>query len=94
MDKYQRLLELGTNGCNYDVETEDIIQKLQDWDAKYGIELSEVSSDSVLLNFKSLPDDVTELASEIYEFCPDTIEQGFGCAEDMIEILIGLTQEP
>ncbi|PZU97319.1 MAG: hypothetical protein DCE90_07120 [Pseudanabaena sp.] len=93
MDKYQRLLELGTNGCNYDIETEDIIQKLQEWDAKYGLEISEVNSDSLLLTFKNLPNDLTDLALEIYEFCPDTIDQGFGCAEDMIDILQKTEQE-
>ena len=93
MDKYQRLLDMGTNGCNYDLDTADIIQKLQVWDAKYGIELTEVESDQLIVTFSNLPDDLTELALEIYEFCPDTIDQGFGCTDDMINMLQESQQE-
>jgi len=81
------LLDKGTNGCNYDLDTADIIQKLRVWDAQYGIELAEVESDRLIVTFSNLPDDLTELALDIYEFCPDTIDQGFGCADDAINML-------
>lgn len=93
MDKYQRLRDLETNGCNYDIETTDIIQKLQDWDAKYGIEIAEVESDKLIVTFKNLPEDLNDIALEIYEFCPDTIDQGFGCTDDMINMLQESQQE-
>ena len=41
----------------------------------------------MIVTFRNLPEDLTDLALEIYEFCPDTIEQGFGCADDAIKML-------
>jgi hypothetical protein len=87
MDKYQELRTHETEAPNCDLDTEDIINKFKEWDQKYGIDLSDIESDSVTIHFKNLPDDLTLLAQEIYEFCPDTIDQHFGCFGDMIEIL-------
>jgi hypothetical protein len=93
MDKYQQLREIGTNGDNYDIGTEDVINQLQKWDAEYGIELSDVEFDTVTVIFRNLPEDLTDLAVEIYEFCPDTIDQHFGCFAESIEIMEGFEQD-
>ncbi|WP_373480876.1 DUF4253 domain-containing protein [Geminocystis sp.] len=73
-----------TNGINYDVTTEDIINKLQDWDQRLGISISDVENDRVTVLFYKLPDNLQEMAMEIYEFCPDVIDQGFGCMDDIL----------
>lgn len=86
MDKYQQVREFGTNGDNYDLSTEDLIEQFQYWDVQYGIELSDITFDAVTVTFNNLPEDVTELAVEIYEFCPDVIDQHFGCMADAISI--------
>lgn len=93
MDKYQQLREVGTNGDNYDLGTEDVIHQLQKWDVEYGIELSDVEFDTVTVTFRNLPDDLTDLAIEIYEFCPDTIDQHFGCFAESIAIMEGFEQD-
>ncbi|KGF72230.1 hypothetical protein DO97_11375 [Neosynechococcus sphagnicola sy1] len=93
MDKYQSLREAGTDAANYDLETDDIIARLKLWDTSYGIELSDVTFDAVVVTFKSLPADLTALSAEIYEFCPDTIDQHFGCIADMIEMAEEVGQE-
>ncbi|EMI25202.1 DUF4253 domain-containing protein [Rhodopirellula europaea] len=82
-----------TNGCNYDVTNDDVIARLQDWDAKYGIETSEIDAASVTVRFDKLPDDTTALAAEIYAFCPDTVSQGFGCYVEMIDAAEEMEQE-
>ena len=86
MDKYQDLRVYQTHGINCDLETEDIIEKLNIWDERYGIEILNVESDRVKVLFKDIPDDVTLLVTEIYEFCPDITDQHFGCFKEMIEI--------
>jgi hypothetical protein len=86
MDKYEPLRQAGTNGANFDLDTEAIIEHLKDWDARYGIELSDVKFDAVLVRFDRLPDDVMSLAKDIYEFCPDTIDQHFGCVAEMLNL--------
>jgi len=55
MDKYEKLRACGTNGDNFDLGTEDIINKLKDWDERYEIELSEITFDSVSVYFKTFP---------------------------------------
>ncbi|MEY3302435.1 MAG: DUF4253 domain-containing protein [Pseudanabaena sp.] len=93
MDKYQQVREVGTNGDNYELSTEDLIEQFKYWDAKYGIELSDIEFDSVTVTFNNLPEDLTDLAVEIYEFCPDTIEQHFGCIAEAIAITEGFGKE-
>ncbi len=69
------------------VLTKDMIATLERWDAAYGIE-AEVGAGSLLLvNFKTLPADVSPLAAEIYEFCPDVVDQNFGCMDVMVEMM-------
>jgi hypothetical protein len=85
MDKYQDLRVYQTHGINCDLETEDIIEQLNIWDERYGIEILNVESDRVKVLFKDIPDDVTLLATEIYEFCPDIIDQHFGYFKEMLE---------
>ena len=70
---------------NYEIGTEDIISKLKEWDEQLGIDLSDIGFDRVTVKFHKLPDNLTAFAKEIYEFCPDTIEQGYGCMAEMIE---------
>ena len=88
-----QLLSKQTNGCNYNVSTDDIISKLQEWDTKYGIEASDIKFDSVTVRFESIPDDARPLAEEIYNFCPDTVSQNFGCYEEMIDASEEMGQE-
>ena len=78
------IIEQQTNGINYDITTEDLIAKLQQWDGQYGIEIGEVTFDSLIVRFENLPTDLKALAEEIYEFCPDVIDQGFGCFDDIL----------
>jgi len=85
MDKYQDLRVYQTHGINCDLETEDIIERLNIWDERYGIEILNVESDRVKVLFKDLPDDLTLLVTEIYEFCPDITDQHFGCFKEILE---------
>ncbi len=93
MDKYHELRERGTNGANFDIMTEDTIRKLQEWEKKCEFEIVDVRHDSVEIEFQTLPEDLDEFCNEIYEFCPDTIEQGFGLMSEQIEALKNLGRE-
>ena len=87
MSKFDALLQAGTNGANYDKSTEDIIAKLEAWDASHGIEVADVAPDRVTVKFSKLPDDLTQLGKDIYAFCPDVIDQHFGCMDEMDEMV-------
>ncbi len=63
------------------------MQRLEQWDALYTIEISDVENDGLVVRFASLPDDLSKYAREIYEFCPDTIHQQFGCMDDTVNTM-------
>ena len=87
MGKFDALQDAQTNGANYDVMTEDIIAKLEEWDAQFGVEISNVTHSTVNVKFAKVPDDVVKMANDIYELCPDIIEQHYGCMDDMLEAM-------
>lgn len=88
-ERYAELFAKQTNGINCDIDTEDIVKKLMDWDQRYGIRFENVTHDGLLVHFNRLPgnaDALTALSEEIYNFCPDVIDQGFGCMDDMLDM--------
>ncbi len=86
-DKYDILRALGTNGKNYGVDTEEIIHKLVEWDKQCGIHVIGADGDWVEVKFNRLPKDTRKFAEEIYEFCPDVVDQHSGNAETLEESL-------
>lgn len=89
----ENILQVGTNGINYDVETQDIVDRLIDWSNRFRFEVLEVNGATVKLKLDSLPDNLSNFCKEVYEFCPDTIEQGYGCLAEMLEMAEELGQE-
>lgn len=88
--KFRPLVQAYTNGINVDLTTADVIQKLMDWDQRFGITLSDIHHDRVSVHFDRLPGSpktLQEFSAEIYAFCPDIIDQGFGCMDEMLEML-------
>lgn len=77
-DPWTYVAMMGTNGINHDVMHEDVVRKLRDWDRRYGIEIVGASFDWVEVRFRRLPRDLEAFAREVYEFCPDSVEQGVG----------------
>lgn len=89
----EKIKELGTNGCNYDVDNEDILKKIREWHNTLEIEVLEVTHDSVTIHFKTLPADTKRFAQEIYEFCPDTVDQHFGLFDEIFESIEEMGEE-
>jgi len=70
-DPYTVMLDEGTNGANYDLDTESILERLQTWEEESAFEVLDVGPANVTLRFGSLPKDLEAFAAEAYEFCPD-----------------------
>lgn len=66
----------GTNGENYDLGTAQIIARLKEWSERCEFSALGAGFDWVELRFKTLPVNVEEFAEEVYDFCPDTLDQG------------------
>jgi hypothetical protein len=67
-----------TNGINYDHENSDVVAKLAEWKQADDFVVLGASMDWVHIQFISTPKDVEAFAKEVYEFCPDAIDQGAG----------------
>ncbi len=86
MDKFEEIKKQETDGINCNITNEMIIQKLQAWDAAYGVDISDVGHNQLAVRLHNLPDNLEAFAGEVYEFCPDIVDQGFGCMDEMVEM--------
>jgi len=77
-DQFDILRVMETNGENYNITTNHIVQKLQDWNSKYAFTIIGASSEWVEALFTQMPVNTDQFANEVYEFCPDVVEKGSG----------------
>lgn len=68
----------GSNGTNCDVMHDDVLARLHDWRKRCDFQIIGAASDWVAVEFQTLPSEICAFAEEIYEFCPDSVEQGVG----------------
>ena len=80
-DQFDILRLAATDGVNYGLETEDIVSRLKRWHEQTGIDIWQAETDSVQFDFKRTPPDPQAFARELYEFCPDVVDQGLGDME-------------
>jgi len=74
-----------TTGNDIDLGTNDIVEKLMDLNDRYTINIFRANYDDVGFEVKTLPDDLTTFAEEMYKFCPDCVDQGVGSIEKLVE---------
>lgn len=86
-DKFDILRIQKTDGINFDIENKDVIEKLKHWDKIYGIEILGADYDWVDLTFKKDIENVALFAKEVYDFCPDAVDQGVGEIEELEKII-------
>jgi hypothetical protein len=72
-----------TDGINNDLENKDIVNKILEWKTKYGLTVIGCSRDWLEVEFDKLPADMDAFAKEVYEFCPDSVDQGVGSIENL-----------
>ena len=54
---------------------------------KFGLIIIGCSLDYVHIEFDKLPQNMTEFAKEVYEFCPDSVDQGVGDLKSLEEYI-------
>lgn len=84
-DEFDILRIKQTNGWNYDLGPDDIISKIVEWSSRYPLTILGADFDWVEILFDDVPVDITEFANEVYEFCPDVVDQGTETLEALIE---------
>lgn len=77
-DEFAMIRLRRSDGGNYDVSTEDIIDRLTDWQQMCTFDVVGASRDWVALVFSKFPEKICAFAEEVYSFCPDSVDQGVG----------------
>jgi hypothetical protein len=80
-DQFDILRIMQTDGINYDITNEDLITKLMDFDSRFGLRIYGAGQDFVEAFFVGKPEDMMAFAEELYEFCPDIVDQGTDTVE-------------
>ncbi|MCW3466740.1 DUF4253 domain-containing protein [Chitinophaga nivalis] len=75
-DQFDILRYKGTNGNNFGISTDSLIKRLREWDTQYHFQIIGADHDWVELKFGTVPPDFTDLAQQVYDFCPDIVDQG------------------
>lgn len=86
-DKFDILRLQKTDGINFDLENNDVINKLKEWDAAYGIEILGADYDWVDITFTKDIKNVSKFAKEVYAFCPDAVDQGVGEIKELEQLI-------
>lgn len=89
-DQFDILRLSATDGINYDLSTDKIVARLRAWDSQFGIDIWQAETDTVQMKLKSLPTNIESFSKELYEFCPDIVDQGVG---DLDSLERGIVKE-
>jgi len=76
MDQFDILRMARSDAINYNMETEDLITKLKEYDERFGIDITHAVTDTIIFRLKHMPEDMTGFANDLYKFCPDIVDQG------------------
>jgi hypothetical protein len=84
-DQYDILRIMQTNGEEYDILNEDVVARLKDWEKTFSFDIVGADNDWVEIEFKTLPKDLSSFAEEVYDFCPDAVDQGPGNVSGLVK---------
>jgi hypothetical protein len=90
---FDEIRKAGTNGANYNLDTDAIIERLTKWQSLCSFTVANAKGDAVDITFTTLPKDMDAFARDLYDFCPDLVDQGTGCVHEMVEMMEATGQE-
>lgn len=82
-DKYKILKETATDGINYDITNDSLLTIIHRFDEQYNLSLTGAGMDWCQFTIGNEPADWNAFAQEVYEVCPDVVDQGTGSVEDL-----------
>ncbi len=77
-DQYEILRIMHTDGDDYDISNQDVIDRLKEWEKISSFDIIGADNDWVEIEFRTLPKDLKAFTEEVYDFCPDAVDQGPG----------------
>ena len=69
-DQYDILRVMHTDGDDYGISNEDVIERLKDWEKSSPFDIIGADNDWVEIEFKTLPKDLKAFVEEVYDFSP------------------------
>jgi hypothetical protein len=84
-DQYEILRIMQTNGDEYDILNDDVVARLKEWEKSFSFDIVGADNDWVEIEFKTLPKDLAAFAEEVYDFCPDAVDQGPGNVSGLVK---------
>ena len=93
-DPFALVRDAESGAPNYDLNTDAIIQHLTKWQSICSFKVTGAKRDTVEIEFETLPQDMDAFVKDLYEFCPDLVDQGTGCVHEMIEAMEEMGEEP
>ena len=82
------LRHAASDAANYSLGTEDLVKRLARYHERYRIEVLHAETDTIEFDVCGEVDDWAAFAADLYEFCPDIVDQGVGSVEALHEVLI------
>lgn len=76
-----------SDAANYDLGTEDLVTRLQQYERDVGISVSRAETDTIVFDLVREPEDWGAFARELYAFCPDIVDQGIGTVEELEAVI-------
>lgn len=76
-----------SDAVNYELGTEALVRKLGQWDQTMGIHIYHAETDTIELTLRRLPSNPMEFAKEVYDFCPDIVDQGIGTKAELADAI-------
>jgi hypothetical protein len=86
-DFFSAIRAAGTSAPNFELDTDAIIDRLKKWQSLCSFAVKDAGHDTVEIEFETLPTDVVSFARDVYDFCPDLVDQGTGCVAEMVEMM-------
>lgn len=82
-DQFEILRVEETSAVNYDMDNQMVLEKLQEWNKQYPFQIIGADGSRVEAIFTTLPKNMKAFAKEVYEFCPDVVDQGTGSVKEL-----------
>jgi len=82
-DQYEILRIMHSDGDDYDISNQDVIDRLKEWEIHSPFDILGADVDWVEIEFKTLPKDLKAFTEEVYDFCPDAVDQGPGSTAEL-----------
>ena len=92
-DPFAAIRQAETSAPNFDLDNAEIIDHLKQWQSLCSYVVKEAEGDRIEIEFTTLPKDMDAFARDLYDFCPDVVDQGTGCVHEMLESMEEIGEE-